>query len=156
MRSPGVHRRAVITRLMPAFPRFAVLFRIALLVGPLAGAGQAAELPHHAQPARHTCLTKAEQRAAVASRRAISLAEAIESVRRHRKKKPEVLRARLCRHGDRLVYVLTLLAPNGKVTRATVDAANGVLIKGHVKGHETAASGEKRLAPPRRRGRSRP
>jgi hypothetical protein len=42
-----------------------------------------------------------------------------------------VVRARLCRRGTGLVYVLTLLAPSGKVTRATVDAANGELIKGH-------------------------
>ena len=32
--------------------------------------------------------------------------------------------------GDGLVYVLTLLARNGKVTRATVDAASGELING--------------------------
>jgi uncharacterized membrane protein YkoI len=102
--------------------------------------------------ARHACLTKAEQRAAVASHRAVSLAKAIRSARKHHRKKPEVVRARLCRRSGRLVYLLTLLAPNGKVTRVTVDATNGKLIKGH---HETAPSGEKRLAPPRRRGRSR-
>jgi len=137
---------------MPVLPRLPVILLIGLSLGLLAGAGRAAELPHLAQLARHVCLSKAEQRAAVASHRAISLAQAIRSVRKHRRKKPEVVRARLCRRPTRLVYVLTLLAPNGKVTRATVDATNGELIKGHV----TAPSGEKRLAPPRRRGRSRP
>ena len=41
-----------------------------------------------------------------------------------------MVRARLCHRGGRLVYVLTLLARNGKVTRATVDAANGSVISG--------------------------
>jgi uncharacterized membrane protein YkoI len=122
---------------MPVFPRLPILLLIGLSVGLLAGAAQsdrgahAAELPHRAQLVRHACLTKAEQRAAVASHRAISLAQAIGSLRKHRKKKFEVVRARLCRRGDGLAYVLTLLAPSGKVTRATVDAANGELIKGH-------------------------
>lgn len=139
---------------MPVLPRFAVL----LLIGPLAGLAReapradAAELAHRVRSTHRDCLTKAEQRAAVASHRAISLGRAIEIARRHRKKKTEVLRARLCRRGDRLVYLLTLLAPNGKVTHATVDATNGALIKGH----EAAASGDKRLAPSRRRGRPRP
>jgi uncharacterized membrane protein YkoI len=31
---------------------------------------------------------------------------------------------------DGLVYVLTLLSRNGKVTRATVDAANGTIVGG--------------------------
>jgi uncharacterized membrane protein YkoI len=84
----------------------------------------AADSPHRA------CLNKAEQRAAVASHRAIGLAEAIKSARRHGRK-GELLRARLCRHGDRLVYVLTLLARSGKVIRTSIDAANGELMNGH-------------------------
>ena len=119
---------------MPVVPRLPILFLIGLSIGLSAGAvvrAHAAELPHRAQLAHRACLTKAEQRAAVASHRAISLAQAIKSVRKHRKKKFEVVRARLCRRGTGLAYVLTLLAPSGKVTRATVDAANGELIKGH-------------------------
>jgi uncharacterized membrane protein YkoI len=111
---------------MPIFPRLPSIF----LIGLMTGSVQAAELPHRAELARHACLTKSEQRAAVATRRAISLAEAIKSAHKHSKKKSEVVRARLCRRGERLVYVLTLLAPNGKVTRANIDAANGELIKG--------------------------
>jgi hypothetical protein len=40
----------------------------------------------------------------------------------------ELVRARLCRHGEGLAYVLTLLRRSGKVSRVTVDAANGELI----------------------------
>lgn len=85
----------------------------------------AAEAPPH----RGTCLTKEEQRAAVAAHRAVPLAQAIKSLRAHGHR-AEVVRARLCRRGDGLVYVLTLLAKSGKVTRTTIDAANGELITG--------------------------
>ena len=82
------------------------------------------QLPH-----RGACLTKAEQRAAVAAHHAIPLAQAIKLVHA-RVKGAEVVRARLCHRGDGLVYVLTLLPRSGKVTRATVDAANGEPING--------------------------
>ena len=99
---------------MPVFPRL-----ILLLIGLVAGSAQAAE------PA-HLCLTEAEQRAAVASHRALPLAMVI----KRRRTKRDVVRVRLCRRGEHLVYVLTLLMPNGKVIRATVDAADGKRIKG--------------------------
>jgi hypothetical protein len=86
-------------------------------------------VPPHAIPHRGACLTKAEQRAAVASHRAISLGQAIRSVRAHGKR-AEVVRARLCRRGDNLVYVLTLLAHSGKVIRTDVDAGSGELTTG--------------------------
>ena len=76
-----------------------------------------------------TCLNKAEQRAVVASHRAIRLSEALRSTRRHGRR-GELLRARLCHRGGRLVYVLTLLARSGKVTRTSVDARNGEVIYG--------------------------
>jgi uncharacterized membrane protein YkoI len=41
-----------------------------------------------------------------------------------------VVRARLCRAGDDLVYVLTVLAHDGKVARLTVDAVKGTLVGG--------------------------
>ncbi len=75
-------------------------------------------------PQRDSCLTKAEQRAAVAANQAISLAQAIKSLREHRKHS-ELVRAQLCRRDDKLVYVLTLLGRSGKVVNATVDAVNG-------------------------------
>jgi uncharacterized membrane protein YkoI len=96
---------------------------IILLSGLLAAPALAADPPQSA------CLNKAEQRAAVADHRAIPLAQAIKSLHAHGRR-AELVRARLCRHGDGLVYVLTLLAHNGKVTSATVDAANGEFITG--------------------------
>jgi len=102
---------------------FVLLLALGLAAGGLTAAG-AADSPHR------TCLNKAEQRAAVAGHRAIPLAQAIKSARRH-VRRSEVLRARLCHRGTRLVYVLTLLARSGKVMRTSVDAANGELINGH-------------------------
>ena len=102
-----------VSRLLPA------VLLLGLLAVPVDPAPVlAAELPPHG------CLTKAEQRAAVAAKKAISLAQAIKSMREHRKHS-EVVRARLCRHGETLVYVLTLLGRSGKVVSATVDATNG-------------------------------
>jgi hypothetical protein len=109
------------THLMPV----SRLLSAVLLLGALAMPASAAEMPAH----RRACLTKAEQRAAVAAHRAIPLGQAIKSLHKHGKR-AEVVRARLCRHGERLVYVLTLLARNGKVTRARVDAGDGELING--------------------------
>ncbi len=74
-----------------------------------------------AKAAPHGCLDRAEQRAAVIAHKAVPLAAAIKSLRVH-DRRAEVVRAELCRRGDGLVYVLTLLAHNGKVTRAVVDA----------------------------------
>jgi uncharacterized membrane protein YkoI len=68
-------------------------------------------------------------RAIVASHQAISLAEAIQSVRNHGKR-AEVVRARLCRHGDKLAYVLTLFGHSGKVYDVSVDAVSGDVIAG--------------------------
>jgi hypothetical protein len=99
-----------------------------LLLGLLAGPGFAATglaTPSLAAERRHgACLDRAEQRAAVASHRAIPLALAIRSLhmRGHR---AEVVRAELCERGGRLVYVLTLLPRSGKVTRAVIDAGSG-------------------------------
>jgi uncharacterized membrane protein YkoI len=42
----------------------------------------------------------------------------------------EVVRARLCRQERGLVYVLTVLAQDGKVTQARVDAADGQWLEG--------------------------
>jgi uncharacterized membrane protein YkoI len=90
-----------------------------LLFGVLGLPAMAADVPP-----RGTCLTKAEQRAAVAAKRAISLGQAIKSLREH-KKYSEVVRARLCRYDEKLVYVLTLLGRSGKVISVTVNAVTG-------------------------------
>jgi uncharacterized membrane protein YkoI len=102
---------------MPVLSRLTIF----LLLGLAAGSAQAADPPHHA------CLSKAEQRAAVASHRAVSLAQAVKAAKGHHRRS-ELLRARLCRHGEGLAYELTLLGHNGKVKRVAVDAENGRLM----------------------------
>ncbi len=99
---------------MSVFPRLQLAL---LLVGLTTFAAQAADVSQQA------CLTKAEQRAAVAAHEAIPLAQALKT--RKRVRHGDVVRARLCREGDQLVYVLTLLGRSGKVVTATVDAATG-------------------------------
>jgi uncharacterized membrane protein YkoI len=76
------------------------------------------------------CLNQDQRRAAVASHRAIPLARAVRDVRR-RIAGAEVVGARLCYRDSDLVYVLTVLARNGKVIRASVNAASGVMTDGH-------------------------
>ena len=78
---------------------------------------------------RKSCLSQEERRAMIGTHKAIPLARAVRDVRR-RTAGAEVVGARLCYHGDELVYVLTVLARDGKVTRASVNAASGVLIDG--------------------------
>ncbi len=75
------------------------------------------------------CLTQTEQREAIASRQAIPLSAAVKALR-ERGRHGEVVRASLCRRDNGLVYELTLLARNGKVTRAVINAGNGELISG--------------------------
>jgi len=98
-----------------------------LFVVPLLGLFAAPAFAADPPPDR-ACLNKLEQHAAVATHRAIALADAIK-ILRERGKRSDMVRAKLCQRGDRLVYVLTMLARNGKVTSATVDAANGEVIK---------------------------
>ncbi len=99
------------------------LLSIVLFAGLLAPPVLAADPPHGA------CLNKAEQRAAVAEHHAIPLAEAVKTLHAHGHR-AELVRARLCRHGEGLAYVLTLLPRSGKVARVIVDAANGKVING--------------------------
>ena len=111
---------------MPVSRPLSILLLGGLLAAPAIFAGQALA----ADPTYNACLNKAEQRAAVADKKAIPLARAIKSRREHGHH-AELVRARLCRHGDGLVYVLTLLGRGGRVISETVDAANGELINSH-------------------------
>jgi uncharacterized membrane protein YkoI len=72
------------------------------------------------------CLSRDQQRAAIAEGKAVPLASALQTLRR--KVPGELVRARLCQEGDRMVYKLILLARDGKVKRAVIDAANGALV----------------------------
>ena len=103
--------------------RFLRSFAVAVILGVLTVSAFAADTP------RRACLNKDEQRAAQAAGQAIPLAQAIRALRTQGRR-ADVVRARLCRGPNGLVYLLTLLARNGKVTQATLDAANGNLIGG--------------------------
>ena len=75
------------------------------------------------------CLSRNEQRAAIADGKAMPLA----TVRRAlRQKMPgDLVRARLCHQSERLTYLLTVLARDGTVLHASIDAANGATVGEH-------------------------
>ena len=80
------------------------------------------------------CLSKSEQRAAISNGQAVPLATAIRSVRSvrasaHSRGSREVIKARLCREPKGLVYVLTVLSRDGKVTHTSVDATSGKVVE---------------------------
>jgi uncharacterized membrane protein YkoI len=75
------------------------------------------------------CLSQEQRRAAIAGRQAMPLGKVIEAAKAHLN--GEVVGARLCNHGKELVYVLTLLAHDGKVTKATIDGTSGAVIHPH-------------------------
>jgi len=74
------------------------------------------------------CLSRAEQRAAIASGEAIPLATARQMLRQ--RMGGELVRARLCHESGRLIYRLTVLARDGKVRQVSIDATNGTVIGG--------------------------
>src|SRR6185369_11005261 len=74
------------------------------------------------------CLSQEERRAALSAHKAVPLAHAMHVVKA--KVPGEVVKARLCRQERGLVYVLTVLAQDGKVTQARVDAADGQWLEG--------------------------
>lgn len=77
------------------------------------------------QPAL-ACLNHRERQAATQSGKVVHLATAMRAAK---KRMPgAVVRARLCRGKEGLVYVLTILARDGKVARLTVDAAKGTVV----------------------------
>src|SRR5262249_19192372 len=75
------------------------------------------------------CVGEDQRRAAVATHRAIPLARAVRDVR-SRAAGADVVGARMCYRGGQLVYLLTVLTRDGKVIRASVNAASGALIEG--------------------------
>jgi uncharacterized membrane protein YkoI len=76
----------------------------------------------------HACLDQKERRAENETGHLIRLGVAM---RVARSRMPgTVVRARLCRTNDGLVYVLTVLARDGKVALLTIDAVKGTLIGG--------------------------
>lgn len=113
--------------------RFVVAVLVAMLSVPAFWPVNAEEAAHPAAhapaaPASHGCLTQKERRAATDSGHVIRLASAMRAAKR--RMPGSVVRARLCHGRDDLVYVLTVLARDGKVARLTVDAVKGTLVSG--------------------------
>ncbi|MBS0248099.1 MAG: phage portal protein [Proteobacteria bacterium] len=121
-RSPLFSQRSPARRYLPAMPVSRITAALIILV--CSAVPGAATLSYGADRAPRACLTKIEQREAIAAHHAIPLAEAIRAMRA-RGHHGEVVRASLCRRGERLVYELTVLARSGKVIRAHLDAADG-------------------------------
>jgi uncharacterized membrane protein YkoI len=90
---------------------------------------RAADLDHPAvaEPVR-VCLNQKDRRAEAESGKLVQLEAAIHTART--RMAGTVVRARLCHGADGLVYVLTVLAHDGKVARIEVDAVKGTLIGG--------------------------
>ena len=97
-------------------PRFAaVLPLLLILLGPV-----------YADEQKGACLSKEERRAAAAGSQLINVAAAIKTVKGRSSR--DVIRVSLCHSPKGLVYVLTLLGRDGKVTRASVDATSGLVV----------------------------
>jgi uncharacterized membrane protein YkoI len=77
-------------------------------------------------PTGHFCLDQKERRAESTSGAVVRLAAAIHAAKS--RMPGTVVQARLCHGQDGLVYVLTVLAHDGKVARIFVDAAKGTLV----------------------------
>jgi len=77
---------------------------------------------------RKGCLTPEQRRAAIAAHKAVPLTRAVRTVKA--RIHGDVVNARLCEREKGLVYVLTVLARDGKVTQAMVDAADGHWLDG--------------------------
>ena len=98
-----------------------------LLATAVVGLALAAPAAAHAQAkGQRDCLTTDQQRLAIASGQAVPLAKALRAVRgrgavRVRGTGREVVKARLCREPKGLVYMLTVLARDGKVIQATAE-----------------------------------
>jgi len=81
--------------------------------------------PEHAQT-EHVCLDQKDRRAESESGSLVRLAAAMHVAKS--RMPGTVVRARLCHGPVGLVYVLTVLAHDGKVARITVDATSGTLV----------------------------
>jgi uncharacterized membrane protein YkoI len=77
------------------------------------------------------CMSRREQRLAIADGRAVTLAAAIRAARVTVRGRSglEVVKVRLCREPEGLRYLLTVLSRDGKVTHLAVDATGGKLVE---------------------------
>ena len=74
------------------------------------------------------CLSRDKRREVIAAGQVVTLAAAIRTSRS--KVSGQVVKARLCQSPKGLVYLLTVLARDGKVARLTIDAQSGKLVSG--------------------------
>ena len=110
---------------MVAMCRFAL--GIPLLLAALVATAARGDEAHSARgPSNHACLDQKERRAETASGGVIRLTAAIHAAKS--RMPGTVVQARLCHGQDGLVYVLTVLAHDGKVARIVVDAVKGTLV----------------------------
>jgi hypothetical protein len=107
--------------------RFIVAVTAAFALSPARGEDAASPAPA-AAPVVNTCLDQKERRAEYEAGHIVRLGAAMRTARS--RMPGAVVQARLCRGKDGLVYVLTVLARDGKVARITVDAAKGTLVGG--------------------------
>ena len=70
------------------------------------------------------CFSRNEQKQKAAAHAVVPLSRVIRQV----KPRGELIGARLCERDGHLVYLLTLLAADGKVAQASIDAASGALL----------------------------
>ena len=98
------------------------IVQLLLVAGVVAG-------PVAATAAESHCLSRAEQRAKISEHKLVRLSKAMREVKV--RVGGDVVGARLCEQGGELVYVLTVLAHDGKVARETVDAVNGAIVGEH-------------------------
>jgi uncharacterized membrane protein YkoI len=110
---------------MAAVYRFALSAPL-LLAAVLATAAHGEDARPVRAPSGHACLDQKERRAETASGGVVRLAAAIHTAKS--RLPGTVVQARLCHGQDGLVYVLTVLARDGKVERIVVDAVKGTLI----------------------------
>ncbi len=106
------------------FPKVLIL-TAAVLTASTGAPDAVGPAPARAEEAQ--CLTPAQRRSVSASGKVVPLSKAIRAARARRS---EVVDAKLCKGPKGFVYLLTLLAQDGKVTRATIDAASGKLTSG--------------------------
>ncbi len=76
------------------------------------------------------CLSRREQKVAIANGRAVTLSAAMHAahVTVRGRSGREVVKARLCKEPEGLRYLLTVLSRDGKVTHLAVDATSGKLV----------------------------
>jgi hypothetical protein len=103
----------------------AALFAATFALAP-ARAQETGRPPHAIELAGRGCLNPKERRALVENGTVIRLAAALHAIKS--RMSGALIRARLCRRHEAYVYVLTVLAHDGKVTRIVVDAVKGTLI----------------------------